>query len=306
MEPFRVHILGCGSALPTLRHNASSQVVEVRGKFFMVDCGEGAQMQLRHTHIHFAKINAIFISHLHGDHCFGLLGLLSTFGMLGRTSKLKVYAPADYESLFRQQMTFFLASMEYEVEFVPLDTEEAQVVYEDKSVTVETIPLQHRVPCCGFLFREKPTLPHIKRDMIDYYGIPTSQINNIKNGADWICEDGEVIVNSRLVEPAETPRSYAYCSDTRFMPNLYKRLKGTTMLYHESTYTTENEGRAKLYYHSTARQAALVAKEAGVGKLLLGHYSARYNDETLLLEEARAVFPESYLSNEGKIYDVGK
>lgn len=306
MEPFRVHILGCGSALPTLRHNASSQVVEVRGKFFMVDCGEGAQMQLRHTHIHFAKINAIFISHLHGDHCFGLLGLLSTFGMLGRTSKLKVYAPADYESLFRQQMTFFLASMEYEVEFVPLDTEEAQVVYEDKSVTVETIPLQHRVPCCGFLFREKPTLPHIKRDMIDYYGIPTSQINNIKNGADWICEDGEVIVNSRLVEPAETPRSYAYCSDTRFMPNLYKRLKGTTMLYHESTYTTENEGRAKLYYHSTARQAALVAKEAGVGKLLLGHYSARYNDETLLLGEARAVFPESYLSNEGKIYDVGK
>lgn len=306
MEPFRVHILGCGSALPTLRHHASSQVVEVRGKFFMVDCGEGAQMQLRHTHIHFAKINAIFISHLHGDHCFGLLGLLSTFGMLGRTSKLKVYAPADYESLFRQQMTFFLTSMEYEVEFVPLDTEEAQVVYEDKSVTVETIPLQHRVPCCGFLFREKPTLPHIKRDMIDYFGIPTSQINNIKNGADWICEDGEVIVNSRLVEPAETPRSYAYCSDTRFMPNLYKRLKGATMLYHESTYTTENEGRAKLYYHSTARQAALVAKEAGVGKLLLGHYSARYNDETLLLEEARAVFPESYLSNEGKIYDVGK
>lgn len=270
----------------------------------MVDCGEGTQMQLRRTHVHFAKVNAIFISHLHGDHCFGLLGLLSTFGMLGRISKLRVYAPADYESLFKQQVDFFLASMEYEVEFIPVDTEKAQVVYEDRSVTVETIPLCHRVPCCGYLFREKPTLPHIRRDMIDCYGIPTSQINNIKNGADWVCNDGEVIANARLVEPAEPPRSYAYCSDTRYVPNLYNKLKGVTVLYHESTYTTENEERAKLYYHSTARQAALVAKDASVGKLLLGHYSARYNDESLLLEEARAVFPESYLSDEGKVFDV--
>lgn len=304
MEPFRVYILGCGSALPTLRHSASAQIVEVRGKFFMVDCGEGVQMQLRRTHVHFAKVNAIFISHLHGDHCFGLLGLLSTFGMLGRTAKLKVYAPADYESLFKQQVAFFLASMEYEVEFVPVDTEKSQVVYEDRSVTVETIPLRHRVPCCGYLFREKPTLPHIRRDMIDYYGIPMSQINNIKNGADWVNGDGEVVANGKLVEPAENPRSYAYCSDTRFMSDLYKKVRGATVLYHESTYTTENEDRAKLYYHSTARQAALVAQAAEVGKLILGHYSARYNDESLLLEEARAVFPESYLSDEGKVFDV--
>lgn len=304
MEPFRVHILGCGSALPTLHHNASSQVVEIRGKFFMVDCGEGTQMQLRRTHIHFAKINAVFISHLHGDHCFGLLGLLSTFGMLGRTAKLKVYAPADYEVLFKQQVEFFMTGMEYKVEFVPVDTEKSQIVYEDRSVMVETIPLQHRVPCCGYLFREKPTLPHIRRDMIDYYGISTSQINNIKNGADWINEEGEVIPNARLVEPADAPRCYAYCSDTRYMPELYKKVKGVTMLYHESTYTTENEDRAKLYYHSTARQAAIVAKKAGVGKLLLGHYSARYNDEAVLLEEAQAVFPKSYLSNEGKVFDI--
>lgn len=304
MEPFRVHILGCGSALPTLHHNASSQVVEIRGKFFMVDCGEGTQMQLRRTHIHFAKINAVFISHLHGDHCFGLLGLLSTFGMLGRTAKLKVYAPADYEVLFKQQVEFFMTGMEYKVEFVPVDTEKSQIVYEDRSVMVETIPLQHRVPCCGYLFREKPTLPHIRRDMIDYYGISTSQINNIKNGADWVNEEGEVIPNARLVEPADAPRCYAYCSDTRYMPELYKKVKGVTMLYHESTYTTENEDRAKLYYHSTARQAAIVAKKAGVGKLLLGHYSARYNDEAVLLEEAQAVFPKSYLSNEGKVFDI--
>lgn len=304
MEPFKVRILGCGSALPTLKHSASAQIVEMRGKCFMMDCGEGAQMQFRRTHVHFAKINAIFISHLHGDHCFGLLGLLSTFGMLGRTARLKVFAPKDYEQLFKQQVEMFMQGMEYAIEFVPVDTEKVQVVYEDHSVTVETVPLQHRVPCCGYIFREKPTLPHIRRDMIDFYGIPTSQINNIKNGADWTTEDGDVIPNARLVEPAEPPRSYAYMSDTRYMPHLYERLKNVTTLYHESTYTTENEDRAKLYYHSTARQAATVARAAGVRKLILGHYSARYNDEKVLLDEAREVFPESYLSNEGAVFDV--
>lgn len=304
MEPFRVHILGCGSALPTLQHNASCQVVEVRGKFFMVDCGEGAQLQLRRTHIHFGKIQAIFISHLHGDHCFGLMGLLSTLGMLGRTAKLRVYAPQDYEDLFRRQVEFFMQSMEYEIEFVGVDTTQHQVIYEDYSLTVETIPLQHRLPCCGFLFREKSGKPHILRDMIDYYGIPTSQINNIKAGADWTTEDGEIIPNARLVSPADPARSYAYCSDTRYMPNLYQEVKGVSMLYHESTYMSENEDRAKLYYHSTARQAATVAQKAGVGKLLLGHYSARYNNEQVLLDEAKSVFPESYLSNEGLVFDV--
>lgn len=305
MEPFKIHILGCGSALPTLQHNASSQVVEIRGKFFMVDCGEGAQMQLRRTHIHFTKINAIFISHLHGDHCFGLLGLLSTFGMLGRTSKLKVYAPADYEDLFKRQVEFFMTGLEYEIEFVPVDTTQNQVIYEDKSLTVETLPLQHRLPCCGFLFREKPTLPHIRRDMIDYYGIPVSQINNIKNGADWTTDEGEIIPHARLVEPAEAPRSYAYCSDTRYIPQLHELVKGVNLLYHESTYSTENEDRAKLYYHSTAKQAAMVAQAAGAGKLLLGHYSARHNNNlNELLQEAKAVFANTFLSNEGKVFDV--
>ena len=304
MEPFRVHILGCGSALPTLRHNASSQVVEVRGKFFMVDCGEGAQMQLRRTRIHFAKIQAIFISHLHGDHCFGLLGLLSTFGMLGRTNLLKVFAPAEYKDLFEQQLAFFMTGLEYKIEFVPVDTQRHEVVYDDHSLTVDTIPLQHRISCCGYLFREKPTLPHIRRDMIDYYGIPVSQINNIKNGADWTTDEGDVIPNQLLVEAPEKPRSYAYCSETRYVPNLYQEGMGVDILYHESTYTSENEDRAKLYYHSTARQAATIAQKAGVGKLLLGHYSARYNDEKVLLQEAREVFAESYLSDEGKVFDV--
>lgn len=304
MEPFKIHILGCGSALPTLKHNASSQLIEMRGKCFMVDCGEGAQMQFRRSHIHFSKLNAIFISHMHGDHCFGLMGLLSTLGMLGRTSKLRIYAPKDYEPLFRQQVEFFMQTMEYEMEMIPVDTEKQQVIYEDHSLTVETVPLQHRVPCCGFIFREKPTLPHIRRDMIDYYGIPVSQINNIKNGADWTNEDGDVIPNARLVQPADTPRSYAYCSDTRFMPALKEQVKGVTVLYHESTYTAEQEDRAKIYYHSTARQAATIAAGAGVGTLLLGHYSARYNDEKVLLEEAKAVFDHSILSQEGMVFDV--
>ena len=304
MEPFKIHILGCGSALPTLKHNASSQLIEMRGKCFMVDCGEGAQMQFRRSHIHFSKLNAIFISHMHGDHCFGLMGLLSTLGMLGRTSKLRIYAPKDYEPLFRQQVEFFMQTMEYEMEMIPVDTEKQQVIYEDHSLTVETVPLQHRVPCCGFIFREKPTLPHIRRDMIDYYGIPVSQINNIKNGADWTNEDGDIIPNTRLVQPADSPRSYAYCSDTRFVPGLKEKVKGVTVLYHESTYTSDQEDRAKIYYHSTARQAATIAAGAGVGTLLLGHYSARYNDEQVLLEEAKAVFDHSILSQEGMVFDV--
>lgn len=304
MEPFKIHILGCGSALPTLKHNASSQLIEMRGKCFMVDCGEGAQMQFRRSHIHFSKLNAIFISHMHGDHCFGLMGLLSTLGMLGRTSKLRIYAPKEYAILFRQQVEFFMQTMEYEMEMIPVDTEKQQVIYEDHSLTVETVPLQHRVPCCGFIFREKPTLPHIRRDMIDYYGIPVSQINNIKNGADWTNEDGDMIPNARLVQPADPPRSYAYCSDTRFVPGLKEKVKGVTVLYHESTYTSDQEDRAKIYYHSTARQAATIAAGAGVGTLLLGHYSARYNDEQVLLQEAKTVFENSILTQEGMVFDV--
>lgn len=304
MEPFKIHILGCGSALPTLKHNASSQLIEMRGKCFMVDCGEGAQMQFRRSHIHFSKLNAIFISHMHGDHCFGLMGLLSTLGMLGRTSKLRIYAPKEYAILFRQQVEFFMQTMEYEMEMIPVDTEKQQIIYEDHSLTVETVPLQHRVPCCGFIFREKPTLPHIRRDMIDYYGIPVSQINNIKNGADWTNEDGDMIPNARLVQPADPPRSYAYCSDTRFVPGLKEKVKGVTVLYHESTYTSDQEDRAKIYYHSTARQAATIAAGAGVGTLLLGHYSARYNDEQVLLQEAKAVFENSILTQEGMVFNV--
>ena len=304
MEPFKVHILGCGSALPTLQHNASSQIVELREKLFMIDCGEGTQIQLRRSRIHFSKIIAVFISHLHGDHCFGLPGMISTFGMTGRTAPLHIYAPAAFEPILDQTLSFFCQGLEFKVVFHAVDTTQNKVVYEDRSLTVETIPLQHRIDCCGYLFREKPILPHIRRDMIDFYKIPISQINNIKAGADWVTPEGEVIANSRLTTPAEPARSYAYCSDTRYIKTLHELVKGVSTLYHESTYSAEDAERARLYWHSTSQDAARVARDASVGKLLLGHFSARYNNESQLLEEAKEIFPNSYLTCEGATFDI--
>ena len=305
MEPFRIHILGCGSALPTLKHLASSQVVEVRGKYFMIDCGEGTQIQLRRSRLAFTKIQAVFISHLHGDHCFGLIGMISTFGMLGRTAPLHVYAPADLGPMLDSQLAMFCTGLEFKVVFHAVDTTRSYTIYEDKSVTVDTLPLDHRIACCGFLFRERPTLPHILRDMIDFYDIPISQINNIKNGADWVTPDGDVVPNAKLTRPATPPRAYAYCSDTRYMPGLHQLVEGVNLLYHESTYDASCADRARLYYHSTSQQAATVARDAHVGKLLLGHYSARYENEAGILSEARAIFPNSFLSDEGMVVEVG-
>ena len=304
MEPFKIHILGCGSALPTLHHYASAQVVEMRGKQFMIDCGEGTQMQLRRSRIRFTKLSAVFITHLHGDHCFGLIGMISTFGLLGRTAKLDVYAPKELEHMLQEQMRMFCHNFDYEVVFHAVDTRKQQVVYEDRSLTVESIPLEHRMPCCGYLFKEKATLPHIRRDMIDFYQIPVSQINNIKAGSDWITAEGETVPNSKLVEAADQPRSYAYCSDTRYILTLHERIRGVTALYHESTYGEDNLLMAEKYYHSTARQAALVARDAGAGKLLLGHYSSRYEDENVLLNEAKQVFENSFLCDEQMVFEL--
>ena len=304
MEPFKIHILGCGSALPTLRHNPSSQVVELRGKQFMIDCGEGTQTQMRRSRIGFNKIVAIFISHIHGDHCFGLIGMLSSFGLLGRTMPLAIYAPKDFKPVLDMLMRTFCTDFDYEIHFHAVDTTRQQVVYEDRSLTVEAIPLCHRVPTCGYVFREKPTLPHIRRDMIDFYGIPTSQINNIKRGASWIDDEGREVPNSRLVTPADPPRSYAYCSDTCYLPELSRCIEGVNCIYHEATYATADADRARMYFHSTAAQAAQVARDAGAGQLLLGHYSSKYDDESVILKEAQGVFANSCLTNEGMVVDV--
>lgn len=271
---------------------------------FMIDCGEGTQLQLRRSSISFTSLQEVFISHPHGDHCFGLLGLISTFGLLGRTRALNIYAPAVMEELFKKEMEFYCNSYDYEVIFHPVDTTKQQMIFEDKSITVETIPLEHRVPCCGYLFREKPSLPHIRREMMDFYKIPISQVNNIKAGEDFVLPDGTVVENAKLTRPADPPRAYAYCSDTRYMPQLAEIVKEVNLLYHESTYADDKIDGAKKYFHSTARQAATVARDAEVKKLLIGHFSSRYNDDNLLLQQAQEVFPNTMLAEENKEFDV--
>lgn len=298
MEKFEVTILGCGSALPTTRHFASAQVVNLREKLFMIDCGEGAQMQLRRSRLKFSRLNHIFISHLHGDHCFGLMGLISTFGLLGRTAKLHIYAPAPLDQLLQPQLDYYCAGMDYQVEVHTIDTTRFAPVYEDRSVTVYTLPLRHRIACCGFLFREKPTLPHIIREKIDFYQVPEYAINQIKNGADWTTPDGEIIPNRYFTRPSEPARSYAYCSDTCYLPELQEHLKNVDLLFHEATFGKDLEKRAQETFHTTAEQAATLARDSQAGRLCIGHFSARYEDETPLLHEAQEIFPNTILARE--------
>ena len=298
MEKFELHILGCGSALPTTRHFATSQVVNLRDKLFMIDCGEGAQMQLRKSRLKFSRLNHIFISHLHGDHCFGLMGLISTFGLLGRTAELHIHSPKGLEELLTPMLNFFCHTLAYKVIFHEFDTRQTSVVYEDRSMTVTTIPLQRRIPCCGFLFAEKARPNHIIRDMVDFYKVPVYELNRIKNGSDYVTPEGEVIANTRLTRPSDPPRKYAYCSDTIFRPEIVEQLSGVDLLFHEATFAESELARAKETYHTTAAQAARIALEAGVRQLVIGHFSARYEDESILLKEASAVFPNTILAKE--------
>ena len=298
MEKFEVNILGCGSALPTTRHFASSQVVNIREKLFMVDCGEGAQLQLRRSKLKFSRLNHIFISHLHGDHCFGLMGLISTFGLLGRTATLHIYGHEELERLMAPQLEFFCKGMSYSVEFHTINPNKAEVIYDDRSVSISTIPLKHRIPTCGFLFQEKQTPNHIIRDMVDFYQVPVFELNRIKNGEDYVCPDGTVVPNHRLTRPSYPPRSYAYCSDTICLKSIIPQIKGVDLLFHEGTFAQKDAARAKETYHTTAMQAAEIAKEAEVKKLVIGHFSARYEDESILLKEAQSVYPNTLLAKE--------
>lgn len=298
MEKFEVTVLGCGSALPSLRHNGSGQVVNIREKLFLIDCAEGTQVALRANHVHLNRMQTVFISHLHGDHCFGLTGLISTMGLLGRTAPLHVYGPTDTEAVFRPLLDYFCKGMTFEVVFHAIDTRKAQVVYEDRSLTVSTLPLRHRVPCCGYLFREKPLLPHIRREAVEHYGIPVWQIDSIKAGADFVCEDGTVVPHSQLVIEREAPRSYAYCSDTLFSPELAPLLEGVTLLYHEATFAESEAVLCEKVFHSTARQAAEMARLSHAQRLVIGHFSLRYENEDVLLHEAQNVFPDTILARE--------
>lgn len=305
MEKFEVYILGCGSALPTLRHMPSSQLLNIREKLYMIDCGEGAQLGFRRSRQKFMRLSHIFISHLHGDHIFGLIGLLSTLSLAGRTAPIFIHAHVELEGLLRPQLDFFCKGIEYEVHIEPLPTGPgSQLVFEDRSVQVYSIPLRHRVPSCGFLFRERPAMPHIRRDMIDFLEIPYYAINDIKQGAGWTTADGDHYDHSQLVVPAPAPRSYAYLSDTAYVPENASLIEGVDVLYHEATFGKEYLQRAEETLHSTAEQAALMAKAAHAKRLVIGHFSSRYDNEQCLLDEARAVFDRVTLANEQMLIKV--
>jgi ribonuclease Z len=270
----------------------------------MIDCGEGTQLQFRSMKLKFQQLNQIFISHLHGDHCFGLPGLISTLGMLGRTDDLHLYAQADAPKVFQPLLDYFCRNLSYRVLFHSFDPSQHEVIYDDRALKVSTIPLRHRVPCAGFLFEEKPKTPHIIREMIDFYRVPLSQINAIKQGKDFVLPDGQIIPHTVLTRPAEPSRKYAYCSDTAYSEKIIPIIEGVNVLYHESTYAEADLACAKEYYHSSARQAATIARAAGAGQLVIGHLSARYPDETVLLSEAREIFPQTILANERMLINL--
>lgn len=306
MEIFNLHILGCGSALPTSRHFPTAQVLNVRNKLMMIDCGEGAQLQFRKCRLKFSRLNNVFLSHLHGDHCFGLPGLVSTLNLLGRTADLHIYSPVGLKAVMEPLLKTFNRSMNYQIIFHEFDTEEPSEIYADRSVTVTTIPLCHRIPCCGFLFAEVPGMRHIVRSAVDFYHVPLFELGRIKAGADYVTPDGRIIPNTLLTRPADPVRRYAYCSDTRFMPSLIEQIKGVDLLFHEATFIEADAARADETFHATARQAAEMARLAEVKLLLVGHYSARYDDESAILTEARNIFPQTMAARELQCVQIGR
>ena len=304
MDIFEVHILGCGSALPTTRHNSSSQVVRVGNKQYMIDCGEGTQLQLRKSHIPFSFIDHVFVSHLHGDHCFGLIGMISSFGLLGRTTPLHIHADPMLKELMQPQLEFFCKDLKYKVVFHDIDATKHALIFENNAITVHTLPQKHRIPCCGFLFKEKPKKRHLRKEMIERYNIPEYRRRGIKEGEDYTTPEGETIPNSILTSPADASRSYAYCSDTLPCPANCPLIENVDLLYHEATFAQSEAQRAKATFHTTAKDAAGIAKQANAKKLVIGHFSSRYDDESLLLAEAQEIFPNTELAKENAVFKI--
>lgn len=301
---FEVTILGCGSATPTLRHGPTSQLLEHDNHYFLIDCGEGTQLQLRRFKIRFLKINHIFISHNHGDHCLGLPGLISTLHLLGRTRPLEVFAQEGLKEAIEHQLKISHSRLRFDVRWRNLNPNQKTLIFENKKLEVFSFPLNHRVPCCGFLFAEKAKVRNIKPEYISKYNIPVVRIRQIKTGSDYTSEDGTVISNDELTYSPEPPLSYAFCSDTAYQKQISDSVQGVDLLYHESTFLEEDNERAQFTFHSTASQAARVAIEANAGKLLLGHYSARYRDMEPFLKEAMEIFSNVELADEGLVVPV--
>jgi len=307
-----VQVLGCGAAKPSLGHNPSAQVVRLRGnKAFLIDCAEGTQLQMMRYGVPIASLHRIFITHLHGDHCLGLPGLISTMSLMSFDHPIHIYGPMGTADFVDRVVRYFTGE-KGEERYAEIEVHECAptgrtVIYEDRSVTVSCFPLKHRVPCVGYRFDEAPLLPHLDREAADRAGVPFAYFNSLKQGRDYVREDGTVVPAASVTTPSRRPLSYAYCSDTIYREATADYVRGVDLLYHEATLGEEWSELAKHRGHSTPRQAAEVARLAGAGHLLLGHFSSRYTPETeesILLAEAKEVFPRSLLAHEGQLLDL--
>ena len=296
----KLTILGCHSATPRWNSNPTAQVLEVKGHLFLIDCGEGTQVQLRRFKVKFSRIRHIFISHLHGDHFFGLVGLISTFRLLGRESELHVYGPKGIKEAITLQLKLGKSWTNYALIFHELESKDSQQIYEDDTVTVHTIPLRHRVYCNGFLFKEKLGERKLNIDAAKKANVSMSYYEKIKQGFDVTSESGQLISNSELSLEPDAPKSYAFCSDTAYEPKIIPQITNSTLLYHESTFLSEHQELAEKTKHCTAMEAAQIAKDAKVTALLLGHYSGRYGDYEVFRKEAQQVFENVELAEDGK------
>lgn len=296
----KLTILGCYAATPRTLTNPTSQVLELNNELFLIDCGEGTQVELRRNKVKFSKIKHVFISHLHGDHFFGLIGLISTFMLLGRETELHIYGPKGIKEIITLQLKMSKSWTSYPLYFHELTGKEPEVILETKKVTVETIPLDHRVYTNGFLFREKPGDRKLLMEEVEKYPIDVAYYRGIKKGKDAVLEDGTVIPNEVLTADPEPPQSYAFCSDTAYKPEIASQLQNVSVLYHEATFLEEHAYLAAPTKHSTAKEAAAIARSASVSKLILGHFSTRYDSILPFKEEAKEIFPEVELAEDGK------
>ena len=300
MQNFELTILGCSSATPTSKRNPTAQLLNVAERFFLIDCGEATQIQLRKYKLKFQRINHIFISHLHGDHYLGLMGLISSMHLLGRTIELHLYCPAELQEIIEIQLKHSQSFIKFPIVYHSHKYIDNDLIFEDERVEVRTIVLNHRIPCCGFIFKEKPLLANISKETIHLFQLTVEEIIAIKAGSDLTKRSGEVIKNAELVTSLKKPRRYAYCSDTCYDERVVELVKGVDLLYHEATFLQEMEARAKETFHTTAFQAGMIAKKAKVKQLMIGHYSARYKDLQPLLDEAKAAFENTILAVEGE------
>jgi len=301
---FSLTVLGSSSAIPTTKRFPTAHVLKVHERFFLIDCGEGTQMQLRRFSINMSKINHIFISHLHGDHVFGLYGLFSSYNLMNRKSDLHVHAHRDFQITLDHFRNNFGTDLSYQIVFHPFIADMPYQIFNDKHMTVDTLPLRHSVPVVGFIFREKPKPLNIRKDVIGFYNLGIRDIRRIKEGHDHNTPDGRAIPNRDLTLPPFRPRSYAFCTDTSYFPKLVNSLRNIDLLYFEATFSDQERKLAKITGHSTSVQAARLAKKAGVGKLLIGHFSSRYKSVNSLLKEAREIFPETYTAEDGDTHIV--